>query len=78
MPYDRWVNGKLSSLVVQGEVVSVGVSRVWGTEGTEALHLQRSDSASDTQSYLPCKSAFINATFVSKIIGKEKAKQSSC
>lgn len=37
-----------------------------------------SDSVSNTQSYLPCKSAFINATFVGKIIGKEKAKYTSC
>lgn len=32
------------------------------------------DSVSDRQSYLPCKSAFINATFVGKIIGEEEAK----
>lgn len=73
---------KQGSHLAQGDVESVEVEAVGRCRGGRALQTQKkggkSDSVSNRQSYLPCKSAFINATFVSKIIGKEKAKYTSC
>lgn len=72
---------KLGSHVAQGDVESVEVETVGRWEGRGISNAKRggkSDCVSNRQSYLPCKSAFINATFVSKIIEKEKAKYTSC
>lgn len=69
---------KQGSHLAQGDVESVEVEAVERCRGGTQKKGGKSDSVSNRQSYLPCKSAFINATFVSKIIGKEKAKYTSC
>lgn len=62
-----------------GDVESVGgagggVKGNTDAERDEGWGVRKSDSVSNRQSYLPCKSAFINATFVSKNNRKGKGK----